>query len=105
MENRKYLIDTVIEKEKSRIVEMRRECEDRLAEFPRGSLVIRDSNGRQYCYFRYRDGKKIVTKYAGTIKKLDELKAIIAKREELLNEIKSLDAEIERIEKIEAIKK
>lgn len=105
MENRKYLIDTVIEKEKGRILELRRSYEERLAEFPRGSLVIRNSNGRQYCYFRYRDGKKVVTKYAGTIKKLDELKTMIAKRDELINEIKSLDDEIERIEKIEAIKK
>ena len=100
MENRQYLIDAVIEKEKCRIEKMRSECEERLSEFPRGSLVVRESNGRKYCYFRYRDGKKVVTKYAGTERKIDELNAMLAQREALLNEIKSLDAELERIEKI-----
>ena len=100
MENRQYLIDAVIEKEKCRIEKMRSEYEERLSEFPRGSLVIREANGRKYCYFRYRDGKKIITKYAGTEKKIDELKMVLAQREKLVNEIKSLNDELERIEKI-----
>ena len=104
MENRQYLIDAVIEKEKCRIEKMRSECEERLSEFPRGSLVIRESNGRKYCYFRYRDGKRVVTKYAGTIQKYEELSAQLAERDKLITEIRMLAAEIERIEKMEAVK-
>ena len=100
MENRQYLIDAVIEKEKCRIEKMRSECEERLSEFPRGSLVIRESNGRKYCYFRYRDGKKVVTKYAGTERKIDDLRAVLAERDNLINEIKNLDVELDRIARI-----
>ncbi len=94
----------MLQKEKARIVEMKQTYEAQLSEFPRGSLVIRESNKRQYCYFRYRDGKRVITKYAGTIQKLEELKDQIARRDALVGEIKTLDQEIERIEKLEAVK-
>ena len=100
MESRQYLIDAVIEKEKCRIEKIRSECEERLSEFPRGSLVIREAKGRKYCYFRYRDGKRVITKYAGTERKIDELKSVLAERKNIINQIKNLDAELERINKI-----
>lgn len=100
MESRQYLIDAVIEKEKRRIEKMRSECEERLAEFPRGSLVIREANGRKYCYLRYRDGKRVITKYAGTESKIDDLRSVLAERENIVAQIKNLDAELERINKI-----
>lgn len=100
MESRQYLIDAVIEKEKCRIEKIRTECEERLSEFPRGSLVIRESNGRKYCYFRYRDGKRVITKYAGTESKIDDLRAVLAERDNLINQIKNLDVELDRIARI-----
>lgn len=99
-----YRIDIVLQKEKQRYQELIKEYEQRLSEYPRGSLLVRESGGRQYCYFRYREGQKVITKYAGTIKMHDELSAMVEKREGLIAEIKSLNAEIERIEKMEAIK-
>lgn len=100
MENRQYLIDAVIEKEKCRIEKLRSECEERLSEFPRGSLVIREANGRKYCYLRYRDGKRVITKYAGTESKIDDLRSVLAERENIVAQIKNLDAELDRIKKI-----
>ena len=63
MPTEKFVIDNIIEKEKIRNREMRSAYEQRLLGFPRGSLTIRESKGRKYCYFKYRDGKKIITKY------------------------------------------
>lgn len=100
MESRQYLIDAVIEKEKCRIEKIRSECEERLSEFPRGSLVIREANGRKYCYLRYRDGKRVITKYAGTESKIDDLRSVLAERENIVAQIKNLDAELDRIKKI-----
>lgn len=100
MESRQYLIDAVIEKEKCRIEKLRSECEERLSEFPRGSLVIREANGRKYCYLRYRDGKRVITKYAGTESKIDDLRSVLAERENIVAQIKNLDAELDRIKKI-----
>ena len=99
MESRQYLIDAVIEKEKCRIEKIRSECEERLSEFPRGSLVIREANGRKYCYLRYRDGKRVITKYAGTESKIDDLRSVLAERENIVAQIKNLDAELDRIKK------
>ena len=100
MESQQYLIDAVIEKEKRRIEKMRSKCEERLSEFPRGSLVIREANGRKYCYLRDRDGKRVITKYAGTGSKIDDLRAILAERESIILQIKNLDVQLDRIARI-----
>ncbi len=99
-----YIIDDVIEKEKIRNREMRLFYTKRLLTYPKGSLTSREKNGRKYYYFKYRDGKKIITKYAGTESKLCELQEKITERNRLLETIKKLDAEYEKIEKIERVK-
>ena len=104
MTTEKFVIDSIIEKEKNRNREMRQACQQRLLEFPRGSLTIRESKGRKYCYFKYRDGKKIITKYAGTEKMITELQEQIKKRDHLVEMIRTLDAEYEKIEKLENIR-
>lgn len=104
MEQKTFFIDTVIRNEKIRFLAMVSECEEKLTAYPRGKLVIRESKGHRYCYFRYRDGQKIVTKYAGTEKKLEELQQIVAERDLLLEKLKTLKAELRRIEKLEAVK-
>lgn len=71
-------------------------------ELPKGSLVIREVDGRKYCYLRYREGKKVITKYAGTWRKIDEIKNMIDRRRVLADEIKNLDDEFEKIEKVES---
>ena len=37
----------------------------RLEELPKGSLVIKTRNGRDYLYLKYREGTKTVTDYIG----------------------------------------
>jgi len=104
MTTEKFVIDNIIEKEKIRNREMRMAYAQRLLAYPRGTLTIRESKGRKYCYFKYRDGKKIITKYAGTEKKLQELQEKIAERDRLSDMIRMLDAEYEKIAKIESVK-
>lgn len=60
-------------------------------------------DGRKYCYLRYREGKKVITKYAGTWHKIDEIKNIIDRRRTLADEIKKLDDEFEKIERVEFV--
>lgn len=100
MPTEKFVIDNIIEKGKIRNREMRAAYEQRLRGFPRGSLTIRESKGRKYCYFKYRDGKKIITKYAGTEKMIADLQELVEKRERLVEMIRLLDAEYEKIEKL-----
>ena len=103
MENREFYIDSVIKNEKQKYQEYKNQLLQKLGEYPRGTLVVRESGGRKYCYFRYRDGKRVITKYAGTIKKYDELRARIAERDCVIEEIKRIDAELGRMEKMVSI--
>ena len=104
MKAKKYYIDAVIAREKQRNENMRLMYEQRIMELPRGSLAIRELNGRKYCYLRYREGEKVVQKYAGTIEKESEIRGKIAERKHLLELIKMLEEESERIKKMEELK-
>ena len=104
MKEKKHFIDAVLEKEKQRNANMRLAYEKRISELPRGSLVIRKLNGRKYCYLRYREGKKVIQKYAGTIEQEDLLRAGIAERKHFALLISMLEEENKRILKMEAVK-
>ena len=104
MEGRKYFIDAILEREKQRNENMRFMYEKRIMELPRGSLVIRERNGKKYCYLRYREGKKVIQKYAGTIEQEATLRAKIDERKHLLALLTMLEEENERIKKMEAVK-
>ena len=104
MRDKKHFIDAVLEKEKQRNENMRSAYEKRILDLPRGSLVIRDLNGRKYCYLRYREGKKVIQKYAGTIEQEEAIRAKIAERKHLNELISMLKEERKRIIKMEMVK-
>lgn len=104
MKEKKHFIDAILEKEKQRNENMRFAYEKRMMDLPRGSLVIRELNGRKYCYLRYRDGKKVIQKYAGTIEQEEMIRAKIAERKHLTELLAMLEEESKRILKMEAIK-
>lgn len=104
MEGKKHFIDAVLEKEKQRNKNMRLAYEKRIFDLPRGSLLIRELNGRKYCYLRYRDGKRVIQKYAGTAEQEKDLRAKIEERKHLTELLLMLEEEEKRILKMEAIK-
>ena len=104
MEDKKHFIDAILEKEKQRNANMRLAYEKRISDLPRGSLVIRELNGRKYCYLRYREGKKVVQKYAGKIEQEEMIRAKIAERKHLTELVLMLEEERKRILKMEAVK-
>lgn len=104
MKEKKYFIDAVLEKEKQRNENMRLAYEKRILELPKGSLVVRELNGKKYCYLRFREGKKVVQKYAGTIEQEEIIRAQIAERKHLIELITMLEEENKRIQKMETVK-
>lgn len=104
MEDKKYYIDAVLEKEKQRNQNMRTSYERRMLTLPKGTLAIREINGRRYCYLRYREGKKTIQKYAGTFEHAHAIREKIAEREHLAKLIRMLEEEHMRILKMEAIR-
>ena len=101
---RKHYIDVILEKEKLRNENMQLEYMKRISELPKGSLVVRKLNGREYCYLRYREGEKVIQKYVGTIDVIDDIRSKIDERNHLIKLVEMLKEEKERIRKMEAIK-
>lgn len=99
----KFIVDSVLDKEGKRNRHMRTLYEEQLSTLPRGSLFVREINGIKYCYLRYRDGKKVVTKYAGKYDNYEIIMKQIEERTQIEAMIKILDAEYSKIEKMNSL--
>lgn len=85
------IIDTII-KEKTRIEYMLERYRKIIDELPKGTLSESNKNGQKYYYIKYREGKKVITKYIG--KDAGEMPALIEKRKHTEAMIKSLEEEL-----------
>ena len=90
------IIDT-IQKEKTRIEYMLKRYRRINEELPKGSLSESNKNGQKYYYLKYREGKKVVSKYLG--KDAGDMPALIEKRKHTEAMIKSLEDELRIAEK------
>lgn len=90
------IIDTIL-KEKTRIEYMLKRYRKIIDELPKGSLSETNKNGQKYYYIKYREGKKVVTKYLG--KEAGDMPALIEKRKHTEAMIKSLENELRIAEK------
>lgn len=59
------LIISTVKKEKRRIDYMLGKYRDILSRLPKGTISEKKVNGNTYCYLKYRDGKKVISKYIG----------------------------------------
>lgn len=73
------MILTTVMQEKQRIDYMLEKYQEALAELPKGTISEKQVKGNTYYYLKYREGKKIVSKYIGK-KEIEELKQQIDKR-------------------------
>ena len=85
------ILDTIL-KEKNRIEYMLGKYRSIIDECPKGSLYKSAKNGQTYYYLKYRDGKKVVTKYIG--KDAGDTERLIEKRKHTETMIKSLEEEL-----------
>lgn len=61
------LIIDIIQKGKTRIEYMLNRYRKILEELPKGSVTEVDKNGQKYYYLKFREGKKVITKYLGKL--------------------------------------
>lgn len=85
------IISTVLQ-EKQRIDYMLAKYQEALAKLPKGTIFEKQVKGNTYYYLKYRDGKKIVSKYIRK-KEIEELKQQIDRRRHIEAMIKSLQEE------------
>ncbi len=86
------LITDTILKEKNRIEFMLNEYYEMLDKLPKGSLLERKRNNQVYYYLKYREDKKVVSKYIG--KNADEILSLLEKRKHTEAMIASLENEL-----------
>lgn len=91
------LITDTIQKEKIRIEYMLKQYNKILASLPKGSILERKKNGQVYYYLKYRENKKVVSKYIG--KNTDAILPLLEKRKHTEAMIKSLENELRIAEK------
>jgi hypothetical protein len=67
---------------------------------PRGSVVIKRSGNKDYCYLQYRDKDRIISKYIGHAETFaDRLRTEVAERRELQQVLRRLKQEAKYLEK------
>lgn len=93
------LILSTILGEKQRIEYMLQKYVASLAELPKGTISEKRVNEKTYYYLKYRDGKKVVSKYVGK-REIDILRQQIDRRKHIEMMIKSLQEEKTLADKI-----
>lgn len=83
------LIISTVQQEKRRIDYMLSKYQEAISALPKGSLSAKQVNGNIYYYLKYRDGKKIISKYI-VKEDVDSLRQQIDKRRHIEIMIKSL---------------
>lgn len=92
------ILNTVLG-EKQRIEYMLQKYMAFLAELPKGTISEKKVNEKTYYYLKYREGKKVVSKYVGK-QEVDTLRQQIDRRKHIETMIKSLQEEKTLADKI-----
>ena len=92
--NETNIIKDTLAEELDRNVRSRRAYELECVKLPRGSVTVRKRGNKAYCYLKYREGSRTVTKYAGKAESVeDDLRTQVARRKELESVVKRLKRE------------
>lgn len=86
------LLLRTIEQEKQRIEYMLTKYQNELNGLPKGTISEKQVGNKTYYYLKYRDGKKIISRYVGKTD-IDNVRERIAKRRHIEIMIKSLQEE------------
>ena len=85
------ILSTVLE-EKKRIDFMLQRYEEQLSALPKGTISEKKVKGNTYYYLKYRDGKKVVSRYVGK-QEIEKLRRQIDRRRHMETMVKSLQEE------------
>ncbi len=96
------VIDSVLKEELQRLKSLRARYASQLARIPNGSVVMKTKSGHKYAYRAYRMGSRVITDYVGpeASSKVRKAVALLQKRRNLLRDIKALDADSARLQKM-----
>lgn len=93
------VIKGVLKEEYARLKDMERVYLSKLRELPRGSIVMKKINNKQYPYLVYREGKKVKTKYIRK-KDLPTITKQISQRKRYEKSLKEIYEDFKCIERV-----
>ena len=95
------VIESVLLEEKERNLMMQTHYLHEISMLPKGTIVKKNINNRDYYYLVYRNGNKIISDYLGKeTDKIPEIQQNIDKRKFLENSVKKLKKELKLINKV-----
>lgn len=86
------LILHTVTQEKRRIEYMLLKYQNELSALPKGTISEKIVGEKTYYYLKYRDGKKVVSKYVSK-KEIESVRALVEKRRHIEAMVKSLQEE------------
>lgn len=86
------LIISTILQEKERIDRMLERYQEELEKLPKGTIFARKVRQSTYFYLKYRDGKKVISRYIPK-KDVEEIRKKVEKRRHIETMIRSLQEE------------
>ena len=93
------MILTIVLQEKQRIERMILRYNEILRALPRGSISERNIKGNTYHYLKYRDGKKVISKYIRK-ENIENVRTELEKRRHIETMLEALQKEYELAEKV-----
>ena len=101
------VLNGILKEELSRLVNLKKNYENKLKRFLKGSLIKKGIKGHIYYYLNYRDNKKNVFKYLGKLDKdeISKLEDSIQERRKLQKLYSQVKRNIIKLEKISSEKK
>ena len=92
------IVEDMLIEERARNLEMQRAFQEEITQLPRGSLVVQGIRGNNYCYLKYRENGKVVSKYIGRAEDCQaELEQKIVRRRSLEESLRRIKRELNMI--------
>ena len=89
-----YFTATIL-REAKRMAALRDSYEKQLSSLPKGSLQVKERNGKKYFYLAYRRDGKVVSEYVGNNESIvADLKERLNRRKSIENLLKSIKNEL-----------
>lgn len=89
----------VLSEEYERLREKKQDYEEKLKQLPKGALVKKRINGREYNYLMYRVNDKVKTEYIKE-ERLNEIYLQLERRKKIKKSLSSIKQDISIIEKV-----
>ena len=95
------VIESMLLEEKERNLDMQRSYIDEINDLPKGSVTVKKIGNKEYCYLKFRQGEKFISKYMGIASEnAEQLSKQIEKRRHFEKLLRELKVEYKMISKI-----